>query len=51
MIRWVKTFLLKRRRERFCKLNGYNCPECIYHFHVFDGPIYRGNWCQFPKGR
>lgn len=35
--------------ERICKLNGYNCPECIYHEWDFEGVIFRGNKCRLEK--
>ena len=44
---------LKRRRiyRKFCKLNGYYCPDCIYHNYVWDGMIFRGNRCGHPYSK
>lgn len=36
--RWIK-------RKKACKAAGYNCSECIYHKHIFDGSIFRGTAC------
>ena len=36
--------------NRICKLNGFNCPECIYHEWDFEGVIFRGNKCRLDKG-
>lgn len=44
-----KKLILKWKHKRFCKLNGYNCPECIYHDFVFEGTVFRGNRCRYPK--
>lgn len=30
------------RHRRVCRANGYFCPDCIYHEHIFDGIVYRG---------
>lgn len=35
--------------ERICKLNGYNCPECIYHEWVWEGMTFRGNRCRLER--
>jgi len=48
--KWFRKMMWEMRRRKFCKLNGYNCPECIYHNWVFDGCIFRGNDCLYPKG-
>lgn len=36
----------KRRIRKICKVNNYNCAECIYHEHIFDGVFYRGTKCR-----
>lgn len=46
----IKKILWKWKKRRFCKLNGYFCPECIYRDFIFEGGIFRGNRCRFPKG-
>ena len=46
-----KNLILKWKYKRFCKLNGYDCPDCIYHDFVFDGAVFRGNRCRYPKDR
>ena len=35
------------RKRRFCKANI--CPDCIYHEHLWDGVVYRGIRCHYPK--
>ena len=35
--------------ERICKLNGHNCPECIYHEWVWEGMTFRGNRCRLER--
>lgn len=32
-------------------MNGYNCPECIYHDFVFEGSIFRENRCRYGTAR
>lgn len=49
MRRKLRRFLWKIRKKRFCKLNGYYCPECIFHNFVFEGSTFRGNRCRYPK--
>lgn len=40
--------MFRRNHHKFCKLNSYYCPDCIYHEHIFDkGGIYRGNRCHY----
>lgn len=51
MSRWIKNLLYKIRKRRFCKLNGWFCPDCIYHDFMFEGAIFRGNNCRFPRKR
>ena len=36
----------KRRTRKVCKAFGYNCSECIYHEHIFEGIIFRGTKCR-----
>ena len=26
--------------------NGYYCPDCIYHEHIWEGIIFRGTKCR-----
>lgn len=40
-------FLNKLRKKRFCRLNSYDCPNCIYHDFVFEGAVFRGNRCRY----
>lgn len=47
MRRRLKNLLWKIRKRHFCRLNGYNCPECIYHDFVFEGAVFRGNRCRY----
>lgn len=46
--RMVQKVFARWKHRRFCKLNGYFCPECIYHEFVWDGIVFRGNRCQYP---
>ena len=41
------TFNIKRRH--FCKLNNYDCSNCIYHKWLWgkDGVTFRGNSCRY----
>lgn len=47
LVRW----LMRIKKKRFCKLNGYNCDECIEHKWVWDddGITFRGNKCMYWK--
>ncbi len=45
----IKRIVHKLKHRRFCKLNNYFCPDCIYHDFVFDGITFRGNRCRYPK--
>lgn len=36
----------KRDIKRICKANNYNCTECIYHEHLYDGLRYIGTACR-----
>lgn len=49
MSRWIDNLLYKMRKRRFCKLNGWFCPDCIYHDFMWEGAIFRGNRCRYPK--
>lgn len=49
MIKLIKRIIFKIRHKRFCKLNNYFCPDCIYHDFIFEGSEFRGNRCRFPK--
>lgn len=45
----LRMLIWKLGKRRFCRLNGYNCPECIYHHFVYEGSIFRGNRCRYPR--
>ena len=48
----IQKLIYKMRKRRFCKLNRWFCPDCIYHDFVFDEcEIFRGNRCRYPKYR
>lgn len=47
----LKKLISKWKYRRFCKLNGYYCPDCIYHDFVWDGSVFRGNRCRHPAAR
>ena len=42
LVRWAR----KREKKKICKANRYDCAECIYHEHIFDGAIFRGTKCR-----
>ena len=46
----IKRIIHKLKHRRFCKLNNYFCPDCIYHNFVWEGITFRGNRCRYPKG-
>lgn len=48
--RKLKRLINKIQYRRFCRLNGYYCPDCIYHDFVVEGGlvIFRGNKCRHP---
>lgn len=46
-----KKLIAKWRYRHFCKINGYRCPDCIYHDFVFDGCVFRGNRCRHPLAK
>ena len=43
----LKRLIDRIRHRRFCRLNGYYCPDCIYHDFVFEGSVFRGNKCRW----
>ena len=45
----IKRIIARIKHERFCKLNNYFCPNCIYHELKFEGAIFRGNDCRYPR--
>lgn len=51
LLRWFCRKLIKwrymRDHRRFCKANGYFCPDCIYHEHIFEGITFRGTRCLY----
>lgn len=42
-----KRLIDRIRQRRFCRLNRYYCPDCIYHDFVFEGAVFRGNKCRW----
>ena len=49
MKKWLLDKIKHRKHRRFCKLNNYYCPDCIYHDFVFEGAIFRGNRCRWAE--
>lgn len=48
--RIIKKMIFKIKKHRFCKLNHYNCPECIHNKFIFDEDgVFRGIRCQFGR--
>ena len=45
----MRQLIQKIKHQRFCKLNNYYCPDCIYHHFVWDGVVFRGNACLYGK--
>ena len=45
----IKRILSRIKINRICKLNGYYCPDCIYHDWDFEGVIFRGNRCRLEE--
>ena len=43
----LKKLINHIKHNRFCRLNRYNCSECIYHNFIFEDGIFRGNWCRW----
>ena len=43
----IKRLIRRMKHRRFCRLNGFFCPDCIYHDFVFEGSIFRGNRCRW----
>lgn len=49
MIQIIKKIICKIKHKKVCKLNGYYCPDCIYHDFIWENDIiFRGNRCKFP---
>lgn len=44
-----RKLIWKIKKRRFCKLNGWFCPDCIYHDFMWEGAIFRGNRCRYLK--
>ena len=42
----LKSLIRRMKHRRFCKLNGFFCPDCIYHDFVF---VWL-DWLQSPAG-
>lgn len=42
---------MRRIKKKVCRAVHYNCSECIYHKHVFDGLIFRGTKCLLEESR
>lgn len=49
-MRVIKSIIRKIKIRQICKLNGYYCPDCIYHDWKFEGVIFRGNKCRLERG-
>ena len=48
----IKRLFLWHKHRKFCKLNRFFCPDCIYHNFVWeDGIIFRGNKCMHPLSK
>ena len=45
----IKKIIRRIKIRRICKLNGYYCPDCIYHEWHFEGVIFRGNKCRLER--
>ena len=45
----VRKLIFKHKQNKVCRLNDWNCPECIYHNWQLDGSAFRGNLCMFHK--
>lgn len=45
----LKRLIDRIRHRRFCRLNRYYCPDCIYHDFVFEGAVFRGNKCRLAE--
>ena len=50
MIKFIRKMLNRYKHYRMCKLNGFRCPDCIYHDFIYEGCIFRGNRCRYMKG-
>lgn len=51
MKQFIKRLIARYKHKKFCKLNNYFCPDCIYHDFIFEGAIFRGNKCREPNYR
>lgn len=47
MKRMILKLIKKIKHKKFCRLNGYRCPDCIYHEWIFEGTTFRGNKCRY----
>lgn len=45
----IKRLIYRIKKRRFCKLNIFFCPDCIYHDFIFEGCVFRGNRCRYPE--
>lgn len=45
----IRKLIYKIRKRRFCKQNRWFCPDCIYHDFIFEGAVFRGNRCRYPR--
>ena len=45
-LRLIGKWRQERKKKKICAVNGYNCPECIYHDFLFDGVVFRGIRCR-----
>lgn len=43
----LKKWLWQRKKKKVCKINNYNCPECIYHDFLYSGISFKGVVCNF----
>lgn len=48
---WIDRWLWKREKRKICKANRYNCSECIYHEHLFEGARFCGTKCRLDGKR
>lgn len=48
---WFEKWMWKREKRKICKANGYNCSECIYHEHLFEGARFCGTKCRLEGKR
>lgn len=50
-VSWIDRWLWKREKRKICKANRYNCSECIYHEHLFEGARFCGTKCRLEGKR